>query len=102
MYEATFWLTPTLSQYARYSDSRVHDASTPNRAWLALNRSRIPTVHGPIELPSPKICVVTPCFSSDSDRGSYKIDAYEWLSMLTKPGATAIPAASISSPATAS
>ena len=59
-------------------------------------RACIAGVSGPIELPSPKICSVTPCFSSPSERGSWSMLMYEWLSMLMKPGATAMPAASIS------
>ncbi len=48
-------------------------------------------------MPSPKTSSVTPWRSSLWERPSWMSDSSEWLSMLTKPGATARPVASISS-----
>ena len=49
---------------------------------------------GPIELPSPKTSSVTPWRMSPRERPSTIRDSVAQLSMLTKPGDTAIPAAS--------
>ena len=50
---------------------------------------------GPIELPSPKICVVTPWRISPCERPSTSSDSVDHDSMLMKPGATARPDASM-------
>jgi hypothetical protein len=51
-------------------------------------------VSGPIDQPSPKISSVTPCLVSLTPRPSAISDSFDQLSMLMKPGATALPAAS--------
>jgi hypothetical protein len=56
---------------------------------------------GPIEKPSPKICVVTPWGSSLWERPSTMSESVDQESMLMKPGATASPAASNVFPAVA-
>ena len=49
---------------------------------------------GPIELPSPKTSSVTPWRMSPSERPSTMSDSVAQLSMLMKPGDTAMPEAS--------
>ena len=56
---------------ARYSASVRHVTSTGISRFampLLHPRAASPACSGPIELPSPKICSVTPCFSSPSER----------------------------------
>ncbi len=61
-------------------------------------RSRMASVSGPIDQPSPITWVVTPWVSSDIPRLSMSRLEYEWLNMFTKPGATASPVASSTVP----
>ena len=63
-------------------------------AHLLEARFFISGVSGPIELPSPKICVVTPWRSSPCERPSTSSDSVDHESMLMNPGATARPVAS--------
>ncbi len=72
MYDAMFCEMPLRSACARYSARLNQSTSYGIGASLAALRalSRIAGVCGPIEKPSPKICSVTPCFNSPSERPS--------------------------------
>jgi hypothetical protein len=94
MNEATFCDTPRRSSPCRYSDSVVHVISNLMSPICSSARCFIAAFSGPIELPSPKICVVTPWRISPCDRPSAISDSVDHDSMLMKPGATASPAAS--------
>ena len=58
--DATFCDTPRRSSSCRYSDSVVHVMSNFRSPICSTIRFFIASFSGPIELPSPKICVVTP------------------------------------------
>ena len=100
-YEATLGATPFFSRYARYSASVVHLTSYLRSPCSSFMRRFISSVRGPIELPSPKISVVTPWRISPCERPSTISDSVDHESMLMKPGATASPFASTTMPAVA-
>ena len=58
--DATFCDTPRRSSPRRYSDSVVHVISNLMSPICSTARRFIAAFSGPMELPSPKICVVTP------------------------------------------
>ncbi len=94
MNDATFCEIPCFSRWLRYSASVVHSISYFRSPCASRRRFFISSLSGPIEL-SPKIWVVTPCRSSLNERLSTNQEVSEWESMLMRPGATAIPLASM-------
>ena len=95
MNDATFCETPRRSSSCRYSASVVHVMSNLMSPICSTHRAASsPSFSGPIDQPSPKICVVTPWRISPCERPSTISDSVDHDSMLMKPGATASPAAS--------
>ena len=95
MNEATLGETPFFSRNARYSDSVVQVMSYLMSSCSPVSRFFMASFRGPIDEPSPKTSVVTPCRISLWERPSAMRDSVDQDSMLMKPGATARPRASI-------
>src|SRR5438105_10622357 len=94
--EPTLSETPRWTSDCRYSPSVVQSTSYLMSACDSTSSFFIAGVSGPIDSPSPKISVVTPCLRSDIPRPSAMSDSCAWLMTLMKPGAAARPCASIS------
>lgn len=95
MNDATFAAMPFRSRNSRYSPSVVHRTSYRMSPCSASSSTFIESFSGPIDSPSPNTSSVTPCTMSDSERPSSMSDSVAQLSMLMKPGATAVPETSI-------
>jgi hypothetical protein len=96
MNDATFTEMPRRTSESRYSRKVVQSMSYFTSACWAMNSFFIASLSGPMETPSPNTSSVTPCFTSAMPRPSMMSDSVAQLSMLMKPGATAMPRASIS------
>src|SRR5260221_13955574 len=96
MNEPTFGVTPRCCSQSRYSRRVVHAAGYLMSACCSTSSCFMAGESGPIDSPSPKISVVTPCFVSESPRPAAMSDSWAWRMMLMKPGATARPCTSSS------
>ncbi len=94
--EATFTETPRRTSESRYSRSVVQSMSYWMSPCSFFTWTFNASLSGPIDHPSPKTSRVTPCLTSAIPRPSTRRDVVAQLSMLMKPGATALPRASIS------
>ena len=83
-----------LLQVARYSASVVHVIVELRSPCSSLRPALHLGVRGPIDEPSPMICVVTPCRISPCERPSTSSESVDHDNMLMKPGETASPVAS--------